>query len=912
MVKKDGIKLFLFFGIIFLFLLLNKITYSVENDNTTLRGTREEFQNLITSTALSYYYNNIYSDYEQYGLDSSYSSLTPYYRSFGADNVNIFPEDVSRANYYPMACAGFTEMVYLNTLGYDMSEYYYLSSFFNYKNVDNNLQSIPTNKSIENYKAGYQYYNSSWSTNHITRVGRKEYLKNYYGTELSDEQINKVVKNGTFVETTGDINNILGSDIFSTTDTKLPDMYVSEGNNSIVVFYYKVDLEEENGKRIFSITSDEQEKIKEQMANILQKGDVLVYRRINRDTTSDEIAGHAILYVDDIIGEGTRGFIHSTGNDTILPSSNQWPGYDEYSVRYSDINYFNKYKFFVSSDTKITYELTIIRPLNAICNNDSCSISKDNISYDKFKNNFSKYVKNALARNELSKLRTEQYAKAVSLEKNLSNYSSVNINDNISYNLKLENKTQYEICSSGSTTEEDKCKDGTWMTVGNQNAINDLTITAKVPKNTDFVNCDHNCKQITENGRVVAVSWHFSSIKQGVTLSYTVKIKKDNTIIKNDGMVITTSQGNSLQMGELSIKVNNTIENSNINIMSNVIDKFTNLNNNKKIEYSDTDNDNYKIMLDNITDTQMSSLDFIKNIYYNSMGIDLNIISVEKVKNAIFNKINNYKLYTKKTDSEISKLTGDDATINNMLVKGMYGGRLLKGNDNYDRAYYLSRGYFNYGDIIIIYLGDDYRYLMASGKNKTKFYSFVEFTKNGVVYYDDDKNDINTSYKTLKEIMYSSDLFVVLRPSQVYDINWYINVLEKVNLDEEKSIMNKILPGMYYNELINNLETKGDILLISNDNKNITNSDIIKTGDRISINYNNKNHQFALSVLGDLTGDGQILINDISKMYSYVKGKSTLEGEYFNSGDVTHDNQILINDVSKLYQYIKTEDVSLN
>lgn len=912
MVKKDGVKLFLFFGIIFLFLLLNKITYSVENNDTVLKGTREEFQNLITSTALSYYYNKSYSDYEQYGLDSSYSSSAPYYRSFGADNVNIFPEDVSRANYYPMACAAFTEMVYLNTLGYDMSDYYYLSNFFNYKNVDNNLQSIPTNKSIENYKAGYQYYNSSWSTNHITRVGRKEYLKNYYGTELSDEQINKIVKNGTFVETTGDINNILGSNIFSTTNTKLPDMYVSEGNNSIVVFYYKVDLEEENGKRIFSITSEEQEKIKEQMANILQKGDVLVYRRINRDTTSDEIAGHAILYVDDIIGEGTRGFIHSTGNDTILPSSSQWPGYDEYSVRYSDINYFNKYKFFEISDTKIAYELTIIRPLNAICNNDSCSISKDSVSYDKFKNSFSKYVENALARNELSKLRTEQYAKAVSLEKNLSNYSSVNINDNISYNLYLENKTQYEICSSGSTTKEDECKNGTWMTVGNKNAINDLTIIAKVPENTDFVNCNYNCKQITENGKVVSVSWHFSSIKQYVTLSYTVKIKKDNTIIKNDGMVITTSDGNSLKMGELSIKVNNTIENSNINKMSNVIDKFTNLNNNKKIEYSSTDNENYKIMLDNITNIQMSSLDFIKNIYYNSMGIDLNIISVEKVKNAIFNKINNYKLYTKKTDSEISKLTGDDVTINNMLVKGMYGGRLLKGNDNYDRTYYLSRGYFNYGDIIIIYLDGNYRYLMASGKNKTKYYSFVEFTENGVVYYDDGTNGENTSYKTLKEIMYSSDLFIVLRPSQVYDINWYINVFEKVNLDEEKSIINKILPGMNYNELLNNLETKGDILLISNDNKNIINSDIIKTGDRISINYNNINHQFALSVLGDLTGDGQILINDISKMYSYVKGKSALEDEYFNSGDVTHDNKVLINDVSKLYQYIKTGDVSLN
>lgn len=56
---------------------------------------------------------------------------------------------------------------------------------------------------------------------------------------------------------------------------------------------------------------------------------------------------------------------------------------------------------------------------------------------------------------------------------------------------------------------------------------------------------------------------------------------------------------------------------------------------------------------------------------------------------------------------------------------------------------------------------------------------------------------------------------------------------------------------------------------------------------------------------GDITGDGEIEISDVSKLYRAVKGIITLTNEEKEAGDVITDGNISINDVSRLYRYCK-------
>lgn len=77
----------------------------------------------------------------------------------------------------------------------------------------------------------------------------------------------------------------------------------------------------------------------------------------------------------------------------------------------------------------------------------------------------------------------------------------------------------------------------------------------------------------------------------------------------------------------------------------------------------------------------------------------------------------------------------------------------------------------------------------------------------------------------------------------------------------------------------------------------------------IFINRKNKNDNIVKStysyILGDVNGDGNIGINDVSRLYRYIKGVITLTDFEKSAGDVVQDGEIKINDVSRLYRYTK-------
>lgn len=67
---------------------------------------------------------------------------------------------------------------------------------------------------------------------------------------------------------------------------------------------------------------------------------------------------------------------------------------------------------------------------------------------------------------------------------------------------------------------------------------------------------------------------------------------------------------------------------------------------------------------------------------------------------------------------------------------------------------------------------------------------------------------------------------------------------------------------------------------------------------------------YSASLLGDVTGDGEIGINDVSRLYRAHKGLITLTKLEKITGDIIADNEIKINDVSKLYRHVKGVIVS--
>ena len=67
----------------------------------------------------------------------------------------------------------------------------------------------------------------------------------------------------------------------------------------------------------------------------------------------------------------------------------------------------------------------------------------------------------------------------------------------------------------------------------------------------------------------------------------------------------------------------------------------------------------------------------------------------------------------------------------------------------------------------------------------------------------------------------------------------------------------------------------------------------------------NSTIKYTASVLGDISGDGEINLGDVSILYNYLKGKKELGIYQQAAGDIIENGIIKINDVARLYRYFK-------
>lgn len=731
---------------------LNRV-YASEN-----KFSREQLQDIVVSTGLSYFYNNIYTEYDSTQMDNGklYQYGTMNWRNF-----NITPEDNNRTNIFQVDCSTFVAAVYMYSIGYDFSEFRNIRAF-TYRQYDENKREFieyRTTTSEDNFKTGINLYGRGISTELYEDIGKHE------------------------------ANTIKGQE------------YINDDNKSIVVYFYEVSgSESENQKK----------NILDNIKNILRPGDIITYRTKRKINNTSSTYGHSMLYIGDAI-DSEGGFIHANGNDYIISENGVTIGDDKFSVRYDGIYQLEKNIFTTYSNGNITdssISFTILRPINRYFSENGKKVTQIN--------------ENAIARNDLNGLRIEQYASihhaSIDLETeklvnesnlwSISKYNTVNVDDVIVYNLYLHNNSKISYCyGNGAYNTQNICEEKgyTWKTsTANNINYNNLVITAKIPENTTYINnsCSYNC---TYDAESKTVKWIIDTSNDKIlrnnyyrTYRYRVKVT-DGTKVTNDGMEINIYEDaitnieeinsnqlkSKLKLNEITTKVNSPLINMNVQDLANTLVKFLTKVNKKEITFNKNAT-NYKDSLDSNATFSISNLGFIKNIYYNMYKIDLDYLTNENIKDAIFHtvvdKSNPNQLYfAKKTDENVSSCEKNSACykINQMLVKGFYGGRDLHGNDNKDRSGRLRITDLQVGDIIAVYTTADgetakelsmYMYLGTNINTKSTVIEndensyFISFDQSGLNLYT--MNSTKKSYNLFNEL-YSKDLFVVLRPTLI-------------------------------------------------------------------------------------------------------------------------------------------------
>lgn len=145
--------------------------------------------------------------------------------------------------------------------------------------------------------------------------------------------------------------------------------------------------------------------------------------------------------------------------------------------------------------------------------------------------------------------------------------------------------------------------------------------------------------------------------------------------------------------------------------------------------------------------------------------------------------------------------------------------------------------------------------------------------------------------------------------------------LNEVNIDEvisnkylikDKKIYN-IPKKTGVNNLILGLNNNYSYKIYDEINTNILTEGYIGTGNLLKVYMNGTlKKEYRIIIKGDITGEGEIEVNDVARLYQYIRGKIEMADYYKEAANVEiTDSSLAVNDVAKLYQYIRGKIPSL-
>lgn len=674
--------------------------------------TRKELEDMVTSTALSYYYNGKYSDYSQKAMDNATGT---YRNSIRYRNFNLTPESINRGNQYFIDCSSFASSVYIHALGYDFSDYY---SFSNSKYLASSFNISYSYASPQNYKAAYKTSAVGINTAFFNNLSKRQANKN-----AGEEYINK-----------------------------------DSSSTSPIVYYYETTTTEDIAKKTSVINN---------IKSILRNGDIIVYRHTG--------GGHALMYVGDALdGQGTReSIIHSNGGDFKEVYNSVKNGSISNLEKVFDLTNdllsvmvlrpINRYCI---SDS---CTLTNVEKENSLARNDLKKLRTEAYTTTK-----KEYQTTSSINKYIGKYNSVNNGDEITYNFELENMSNTYICTGLKSSGAYHDENS--CTQSGGTWRKDNGQlieyigKEKYNSVSNKENYIGLTIEGTIPTGTTFVKCV-SCR--IQGNKIIWDSFDKVPKKdinnpQKQVLSYTVKVETDKQKITNEGIKITTTNNNSLTYSNLDVYVNPTLTKENISSFTSSIDKIKNLYNSGKITYVSNSIDNVNTNIDNITSMSLTSSGFIKMLYYNELGIDLTMLTNQNIKEALFRNSGDDYIVQK-------GLSESTEQIKKMLVPGLYGGLNLRGNENGDRLKYIRTQDLEYGDILVTYssnssLMNTYIFLGQTGEEQTSTSDeqglFLIFGKNGFTEYKNESahNLIHNAFSSLNS---RKDLFLVLRPTRL-------------------------------------------------------------------------------------------------------------------------------------------------
>ena len=99
-----------------------------------------------------------------------------------------------------------------------------------------------------------------------------------------------------------------------------------------------------------------------------------------------------------------------------------------------------------------------------------------------------------------------------------------------------------------------------------------------------------------------------------------------------------------------------------------------------------------------------------------------------------------------------------------------------------------------------------------------------------------------------------------------------------------------------------NVKEGNYILIVSKNNH------VARTYD-VEVSDGNVSQDVKIHLVGDINGDGRVMITDYSLVLRYVKKTTTLEGYEFDCADVDENGRVMITDYSRILRHVKKTEM---
>lgn len=118
---------------------------------------------------------------------------------------------------------------------------------------------------------------------------------------------------------------------------------------------------------------------------------------------------------------------------------------------------------------------------------------------------------------------------------------------------------------------------------------------------------------------------------------------------------------------------------------------------------------------------------------------------------------------------------------------------------------------------------------------------------------------------------------------------------DKYEIDENNTITG-LTPNTSVDELKDNISGGGELIIQDKDGNTITSGNV-GTGSTVTTE---SGEEYTVTVRGDVNGDGQVTITDLSKLKLHVVETALLQEPYVKAGDINLDGNVSITDVAQL------------